>query len=124
MIKKVVEELGRNPECITADGGYWSSGSLVYVEEQCLNAYIAPSGFKEDPHKDREYDEVTDTWSVTDGTVYEFKGRKTKNGIKYKSYRSETNHELLVRDDAKRVNGMREKVGNRSGSGAIPNGSE
>lgn len=111
MMKMACENMGATPECVTADGGYWSPASLEYVEDTGLNAYIAPTGRKENIFKEYVYDPVSDTYTKPDGQCYVYHRTRHKERRKYRVYMNKPDtKELWVPEDAERLSAMRDKM--------------
>ena len=111
MLEQVKSTMDGLPEQVTADGGYWSKESLDYVQEQNLDAYIAPAGTKEDNLAGWEYDKERDVLRSPDGEEYIYSTKRKNRGRTYRGYRCPLSRKLKwMNEDASQIAQMREKV--------------
>lgn len=112
-IKKTVDAL---PEKVSADGGYWSKDSLDYVDQQKLDAYIAPAGAKEDKLAGWEYDAQRDVLVSPEGEEYVYCTKRTSRKRRYRGYRLPGTRKMKwLNEDAQQIAGMRRKVASPEG---------
>jgi transposase len=112
-VKSTLDEL---PKEVTADAGYWSKDGLDCVDEQEVDAYIAPAGNKEDNLAGWEQDEEGKILTSPEGEEYRFSTTRVSRGHTYRGYRlpktgnMKTDKMKWVNEDAAQINRMREKV--------------
>lgn len=78
MVEVACKNMGKVPEKLSADGGYWSTDALFYADEKKLDAYIAPSGTQPDALEDWIHDESADTYTAPNGDLYTFEKQRGK----------------------------------------------
>jgi len=116
MLEQVKSTLDELPEQVTADAGYWSKDSLDCVDEQNVDAYIAPKGVKEDNLAGWQYDKERDVLCSPEGEEYVFSTTRVWRGHTYRGYRlPKTDKVKWKNDDAEQINRMREKVASPNG---------
>jgi transposase len=88
--EKIIENTRRVPVEVTADAGYYSGETYLYLEQNKVDAYIPESRNKKEIGKyDRRsfrYDEQRNEYICPDGkrVVFDFHGKR--NGVRYKAY--------------------------------------
>lgn len=116
MLEQARSNTGALPDQVTADGGYWSKDNLDYVQEQKLDAYIAPVGSKEDALVGWVYDKERDVLTSASGEEYPYSTTLRKNGRTYRGYRCRrTQHIKWISGDADQILLMRGKVATAEG---------
>jgi len=88
--EKVKENTSKEPEEVTADAGYYSGETYLYIEENKVNAYIPESRDKKEIGKyDRRkytYDKERDEYICPEGKRLLFRHNVKRNGVKTKVY--------------------------------------
>lgn len=116
MLEQVKQTVDTLPKKVTADGGYWSKDSLDYVDQQKLDAYIAPAGAKEDNLAGWVYDAQRDVLRSPDGEEYVYSTQRVSRKRKYRGYRiPKTRRMKWLNEDAEQIAGMRRKVASPEG---------
>ena len=89
--EKVVENTGQKPKEATADGGYYSGETYLYLEKNKIDAYIPSQRDQKEKGKyDRskfEKSEAEDEYICPEGKKLELHHRSTRNGVKSKVYK-------------------------------------
>jgi transposase len=86
MMRELVSIVGRKPECVTLDGGYFSEETLKHAEEESLNIYV-PDNQAERGKKGFEYDEGEDEYVCPSGQRLSFYAVRKKKERIYHVYR-------------------------------------
>ncbi|MCL4552963.1 MAG: transposase, partial [Candidatus Marsarchaeota archaeon] len=86
MIESAKANTGAIPQVITADGGYYSPGSLEYVEKEGLDAYI-PDSLQESRREGFEYDKDKDEYTCPAGKSLIFCREREYDNKRYRIYR-------------------------------------
>jgi transposase len=116
LLEKVKSAVDGLPVQVTADGGYWSKDSLDYVDEQKLDAYIAPKGAKEDNLAGWVYDEERDILTSSQGEEHIYSTKRKSRGRTYRGYRCPKTRKLKwINEDRVQIAAMRAKVATPEG---------
>jgi len=116
MLERAKQTVDALPEKVTADGGYWSKESLDYVDQQKLDAYIAPAGAKEDKLAGWVYDAERDVLLSPEGEEHVYSTQRLNRKRRYRGYRNpRTGKMKWLNEDAEQIAGMRRKVASPEG---------
>lgn len=119
MLDQLQDTIGRLPDQVAADAGYWSKTNLDYSQSQRLNAYIAPAGTKTDNMAGWKYIAERDVWLCPEGGEHLFLSTRERYGRTYRLYRKAgTKKPKWVNDDNEQMTRMRAKVASPDGKAA------
>ncbi len=96
--EEIVKNTGEKPKEVLADAGYESGKTYLYIEENEIDAYVPDCMLnKETDEKDNEtigefdrrkftYNQSDDTYTCPNQQVMKFKGKNSRNGVKFRIY--------------------------------------
>lgn len=87
MMQEVEHITGKKPECVTADGGYFSEETLKYIDDNNINAYIPDNQGDRCGKNGFEYDVESDEYVCCCGERLRFSCVWQQNGRIYRVYR-------------------------------------
>lgn len=86
MMDELTRVTGKKPDCVTVDGGYNSTDSLKYIEENALNAYMPMNNYGSKA-VGFTYDESADLFTCPCGEQLEYSRTRICSKNTYRVYR-------------------------------------
>lgn len=111
MYKEAIKNTNKKPGEVSADAGYYSGETYMFIEKKKINAYVPDSRFNTETDKEgneliKKYDrrnfkyaEENDSYICPEGKGLRYKKNSSRNGVKFKIYEGSSCKQCKVREE-------------------------